>query len=83
MRQLQSVAGWALRALVVFLIGTGLGYVGRTYECRNDRATIYVAAPGYQAHDGAIPEKLYEMTVTRCTLPEQWGGQREPLTRYP
>lgn len=74
---------WVLAALLVFSCGNGAGYMLRTYECRNDRVTIYVAALGYQAESGILPDKLYDMPVTRCTLPQQWGGQREPLTRYP
>jgi hypothetical protein len=69
-------------AFVLFFFCTGTGYVYRTWECRSDLQTIYIAAPGYQ-HQGELPSKLYEVSVTRCTLPEQWGGQRSPLTRYP
>ena len=70
-------------AFVLFFFCTGTGYVYRTWECRSDLQSIYVAAPGYSVQDGAIPNRLYEMQVTRCTLPEQWGGQREPLRGYP
>jgi hypothetical protein len=70
-------------AVVLFFFCTGTGYVYRTWECRSDLETIYVAAPGYKARDGILPRRLYEMKVTRCTLPEQWGGQREPLTGFP
>lgn len=73
---------WMLAAPIVFIVGNGLGYIGRTYECRSDRIRIYVAAPGYEVDQG-IPAKLYPMRVTRCTLPEQWGGDREPLEGYP
>lgn len=72
---------------VVFLVGMGLsssfGYVYRTYECRADRVRMYVAAPGYEAKGDEIPAKLYALQVTRCTLPERWGGYREPLEGYP
>lgn len=73
--------------LVLFPAGVGLnvgfGYVLRTYECRNDRVRIYVAAPGYETTGADIPARLYAMQVTKCTLPEQWGGYREPLEGYP
>lgn len=69
-------------AFVLFFFCTGTGYVYRTWECRSDQQTIYIAAPGYQ-QQGTTPDKLYEVSVTRCTLPEQWGGQRGPLTRFP
>lgn len=82
MKAFQGFARWVLAALMVFIMGNGIGYIGRTYECRTDRVRIYVAAPGYEVEQG-IPERLYAMQVTRCTLPEQWGGDREPLETYP
>lgn len=82
MKLARGFARWVIGALLVFITGNGLGYVLRTYECRNDRVRIYVAAPGYEVDQG-IPEKLYAMQVTRCTLPQQWGGDREPLEGYP
>jgi hypothetical protein len=69
-------------AFVLFFFCTGTGYVYRTWECRSDLQTIYIAAPGYQ-HQGGLPSKLYEVSVTRCTLPAQWGGQRDALRGYP
>lgn len=69
--------------LVLFFFTIGSGYVYRTWECRSDLQKIYVAAPGYQAADGELPGKLYALQVTRCTLPEQWGGHREPAAGYP
>jgi len=84
---MRKLAKWALvkgvGAIVLFFFCTGTGYVYRTYECRTDLQTIYVAAPGYSVQGGAIPNRLYEMQVTRCTLPEQWGGQRDALRGYP
>lgn len=74
---------WLVASLIVFIVGNGLGYIGRTYECRSDRIRIYVAAPGYESPRDELPKKLYAMNVTRCTLPEQWGGDREPLEGYP
>lgn len=78
----KRIAHWVFAAPIVFIVGNGLGYIGRTYECRTDRVRIYVAAPGYEVDQG-IPGKLYAMNVTKCTLPEQWGGDREPLIGYP
>jgi hypothetical protein len=69
-------------AVVLFFFCTGTGYVYRTYECRSDRVRVYVAAPGYEVDQG-IPERLYAMHVTKCTLPQQWGGDLEPLEGYP
>lgn len=83
MKRARNIARWIAGALVMFVMGNGIGYVTRTYECRNDRVRIYVAAPGYEASKDELPRKLYSMKVTRCTLPEQWGGQREPLEGYP
>jgi len=79
----KSMARWLFASLIVFIVGNGLGYIGRTYECRSDRVRVYVAAPGYEAPRDRLPEKLYAMQVTRCALPEQWGGDREPLEGYP
>ncbi|PVZ19938.1 MULTISPECIES: hypothetical protein [unclassified Pseudomonas] len=83
MNRAKLLARWAVGGAVIFLVGNGLGYIGRTYECRSDRVRIYVAAPGYEAKGEEIPSKLYGLDVTRCTLPEQWGGYREPLEGYP
>lgn len=82
MKTAKGIARWIIGALMVFVMGNGIGYIGRTYECRSDRVRIYVAAPGYEVDQG-IPERLYAMQVTKCTLPEQWGGDREPLEGYP
>lgn len=82
MRVARGMARFVVWAVLVFFTGNGLGYVFRTYECRTDRVRIYVAAPGYEVEQG-IPAKLYAMNVTRCTLPAQWGGDREPLEGYP
>ncbi|EHK72313.1 hypothetical protein PPL19_05220 [Pseudomonas psychrotolerans L19] len=83
MRRLKQTAKLMLTAALVFVFGNGLGYLGRTWECRNALQTIWVAAPGYDAGAMQLPEKLYRLQVTACTLPEQWGGQREPLHGYP
>lgn len=82
MRVAKGMARLTVWIVLVFFTGNGLGYVFRTYECRSDRVRIYVAAPGYELEQG-IPAKLYGMQVTRCTLPKQWGGEREPLEGYP
>ncbi|NBB11807.1 hypothetical protein [Pseudomonas sp. SLFW] len=82
MKTVKGLTRWICAALAVFIMGNGLGYVFRTYECRTDRVRIYVAAPGYEVDQG-LPERLYALQVTRCTLPEQWGGDREPLQPYP
>ncbi|WP_273861940.1 hypothetical protein [Pseudomonas sp. LA5] len=74
---------WLPALLVVFLVGTGSGYVTRTWECRNTLQTIYVAAPGFEVGSMQVPAKLYAIEVSACTLPEQWGGHREPLEGYP
>ncbi|KTT57175.1 hypothetical protein NS337_00595 [Pseudomonas oryzihabitans] len=83
MRQARTVFRWALALIVVFLVGTGSGYVTRTWECRNTLQTIYVAAPGFEMGSMQVPAKLYAIEVSACTLPEQWGGHREPLKGYP
>ena len=83
MKLAKGFAHWVIGALLVFITGNGLGYVVRTYECRNDRVRIYVAAPGYEARPGELPGRFYSMKVTRCTLPEQWGGDRGPLEGFP
>lgn len=83
MRVAKSIFLRIFGALVLFFFCTGAGYVYRTWECRSDQRTIYIAAPGYLEQQGVLPDKLYEVEVTRCTLPEQWGGQREPLDRFP
>ncbi|MBD1553616.1 hypothetical protein [Pseudomonas typographi] len=83
MRYAKGLARWAVGGLIIFLTGNGIGYVGRTYLCQNDEVRVYVAAPGYEALAGTLPEKLYALQVTRCALPEQWGGDREPLEGYP
>lgn len=82
MKKAKGMARFIAWVVLVFFAGNGFGYVFRTYECRSDRVRIYVAAPGYEVEQG-IPAKLYRMQVTRCTLPEQWGGDREPLEGYP
>ena len=82
MKIAKGFARWFIGALVVFIMGNGIGYVARTYECRSDRVRIYVAALGYKVEQG-IPKRLYAMQVTRCTLPQQWGGDREPPEGYP
>jgi len=83
MRRARTVFRWVLALIVVFLVGTGSGYVTRTWECRNTLQTIWVAAPGFDAGSMQLPAKLYSLQVTACTLPEQWGGHREPLEGYP
>lgn len=83
MRIAKGIARYLVFTILVFMTGNGLGYVFRTYECRLDRIQIYVAAPGFEAINGEIPDRLYAMQVTRCTLPEQWGGDRGPLDGYP
>jgi len=82
-KRIKYLGRWVFAALMVFVVGNGLGYMGRTWECRGDRQTVYLAPPGYEAHKGILPPKLYEVEVTKCTLPEQWGGDRPALTRYP
>lgn len=83
MKQARFALRWLPALLVVFLVGTGSGYVTRTWECRNTLQTIYVAAPGFEVGSMQGPAKLYAIEVSACTLPEQWGGHREPLEGYP
>ncbi|WP_288477147.1 hypothetical protein [uncultured Pseudomonas sp.] len=83
MKQARFALRWLPALLVVFLVGTGSGYVTRTWECRNTLQTIYVAAPGFEVGSMQVPAKLYAIEVSACTLPEQWGGHREPLEGYP
>lgn len=83
MKQARFALRWLPALLVVFLVGTGSGYVTRTWECRNTLQTIYVAAPGFEVGSMQVPSKLYAIEVSACTLPEQWGGHREPLEGYP
>lgn len=83
MAKVKRLSHWLLASLIVFVIGNGIGYVGRTWECRGDLQTVYLAAPGYEARHGVLPPKLYEVSVTKCTLPEQWGGDRPAISRYP
>ncbi|WP_144958449.1 hypothetical protein [Pseudomonas oryzihabitans] len=83
MKQARFALRWLPALLVVFLVGTGSGYVTRTWECRNTLQTIYVAAPGFKVGSMQVPAKLYAIEVSACTLPEQWGGHREPLEGYP
>lgn len=83
MKQARFALRWLPALLVVFLVGTGSGYVTRTWECRNTLQTIYVAAPGFEVGSMQVPAKLYAIEVSACTLPEQWGGHREPLDGYP
>lgn len=83
MKQARFALRWLPALLVVFLVGTGSGYVTRTWECRNTLQTIYVAAPGFEVGSMQVPAKLYAIKVSACTLPEQWGGHREPLEGYP
>ncbi|MBA1213415.1 hypothetical protein [Pseudomonas oryzihabitans] len=83
MKQARFALRWLPALLVVFLVGTGSGYVTRTWECRNTLQTIWVAAPGFEVGSMQVPAKLYAIEVSACTLPEQWGGQREPLHGYP
>lgn len=83
MAKVKRLSHWFIAALIVFVMGNGIGYMGRTIECRGDRQTVYIAPPGYEAHKGILPPKLYEVSVTKCTLPAQWGGDRPALTRYP
>lgn len=83
MKQARFALRWLPALLVVFLVGTGSGYVTRTWECRNTLQTIYVAAPGFEVGSMQVPAKLYAIEVSACTLPEQWGGHRDPLEGYP
>ncbi|RAU40177.1 hypothetical protein [Pseudomonas sp. RIT411] len=83
MKQARFALRWLPALMVVFLVGTGSGYVTRTWECRNTLQTIYVAAPGFEVSSMQVPAKLYAIQVSACTLPEQWGGHREPLEGYP
>ena len=83
MNQARFALRWLPALLVVFLVGTGSGYVTRTWECRHTLQTIYVAAPGFEVGSMQVPAKLYAVEVSACTLPEQWGGHREPLEGYP
>lgn len=83
MKQARFALRWLPALLVVFLVGTGSGYVTRTWECRNTLQTIWVAAPGFEVGSMQVPAKLYAIEVSACTLPEQWGGHRQPLEGYP
>ncbi|WP_312380536.1 hypothetical protein [Pseudomonas oryzihabitans] len=83
MKQARFALRWLPALLVVFLVGTGSGYVTRTWECRNTLQTIWVAGPGFEVGSMQVPAKLYAIEVSACTLPEQWGGHREPLEGYP
>ena len=83
MKQARFALRWLPALLVVFLVGTGSGYVTRTWECRNTLQTIWVAAPGFEVGSMQMPAKLYAIEVSACTLPEQWGGHREALEGYP
>lgn len=83
MRQARTVFRWVLALVVVFLVGTGSGYVTRTWECRNTLQTIFVAAPGFDIGTMDLPAKLYRIKVSACALPEQWGGHKDPLPGYP
>lgn len=83
MKQARFALRWLPALLVVFLVGTGSGYVTRTWECRNTLQTIFVAAPGFAVGSMQVPAKLYAIEVSACTLPEQWGGRKDPLEGYP
>ncbi|WP_295460488.1 hypothetical protein [uncultured Pseudomonas sp.] len=78
MKRIKQTACYLIACAIVFLLGCGLGVVGRIADCRTDMRTIHAAAPG-----DPVGEKLYEFEVTACALPEQWGGRKAPLEGYP
>ncbi|MBA1179549.1 hypothetical protein G7008_03430 [Pseudomonas psychrotolerans] len=83
MKQIKSGARWLLTCIALLVFGTGLGYFGRTWECRSGTQTVYVAAPGFESGAMDLPAKLYRLQVSSCTLPAQWGGDKPPLEGYP
>lgn len=74
MRAIKFAARWILIGLVLFVLGNGVGYLARTYECRTDRQTVYIAKPGVHPVDAVDAGQLHAITVSRCTLPANWGG---------
>lgn len=83
MTHVRKGVAWLLTAILLFFVGTGTGYITRTWECRNTLQTIFVAAPGFDLGTMDLPAKLYRIRVSACALPEQWGGDKEPLPGYP
>lgn len=78
MKRLKQTVHYLIACAIVFVLGCGIGVVGRITDCRTDMRTIHAAAPGDSAG-----QKLYELEVTACALPEQWGGRKAPLEDYP
>jgi predicted RNA-binding protein with PUA domain len=77
-KRIKQTAHYLIACAIVFVFGCGIGVVGRITDCRSDMRTIHATAPG----DTAGP-KLYDIEVTACALPEQWGGRKAPLEDYP
>lgn len=78
MKRLKQTARFLIASGLVFVFGCGIGVVGRITDCRTDTRKIHAAAPG-----DSVGQKLYELEVTACALPEQWGGRKDPLKGYP
>lgn len=85
MKKVRYLSRFVVGAVVVWICGNALaataGYMARTWECGSKMATVYAAEPGYSGAGAA--RKLYPLELSKCTLPAQWGGDKEPLSRWP
>lgn len=69
-----NICRYFLIAVVGFVCFTSLGYTYRQYECRAEAIVVMIKAPD---SDNLIP-----VSVSICSLPEQWGGLKSAVPDF-